>query len=69
LVLLSKSNGDLLSQLNAQHHHHEGRPKEHDGDGNIHEEAQYTLFGKETEGLGNGLGVLFLGSHFYFFSE
>jgi hypothetical protein len=27
------------------------------------------LFGKEAEGLGNGLGVLFLGSHVYFFSE
>ena len=67
--LLSKGNGDLLSQLNAQHHHHECRPKEHHGDGNIHEEAQHTLFGKEAEGLGDGLGILFLGSHVYFFSE
>ena len=67
--LLSKGDGDLLSQLNAQHQHHKGGSEEHDGDGDIHEEAQHTLFGKEAEGLGDGLGVFFLGSHVYFFSE
>ena len=67
--LLSKGDGDLLGQLNADHHQHECGSEEHDGDGNIHKEAQHTLFGKKAEGLGDCLGFLFLGSHVYFFSE
>jgi hypothetical protein len=45
LVLLSKGNGDLLSQLNAEQDHHECRPKEHECDGDIDEESQRTMIG------------------------